>query len=314
MALTCARCGTQNPDSNRFCQACGTPLVAGAQQQAPAMPVGAAPASPFTPAPPPPGGYAAPPPPPGGFAPPPPGPPPAYQSPYYSPATGGAQPPVHRTPWLIIIAAVVGLIVIMAGCGTVLAFSGFGKNTQTSSNFKSLSSPSPAGTPTPLPSPSATPSTSGGNGTESNAGENVLVPTGWSVLSKDDETITLESPNGDGSLTIGSGPQSPPQSAQQNKDDLDTFFKQKFPDTKLCPGTKVSTGDMDGAKGIFWQLCFTLTSGSQSVAVGAPIFVGANSSGSVYYAVILETEVSNMDNFIKECTPILGGGIHWKLS
>jgi len=26
MALTCARCGAQNPDGNQFCQACGTPL------------------------------------------------------------------------------------------------------------------------------------------------------------------------------------------------------------------------------------------------------------------------------------------------
>ena len=224
------------------------------------------------------------------------------------------QPPVHRTPWMIIIAAIVGLVVIMAGCGTVLAFSTFGKNTQTASSFKSLSSPSPAGSPSPLPSPTATPPSSGGNGTESNSSENVLVPNGWSVLNKDDETITLESPSGDGSITIGSGSQSPSQSAQQNKDQLDAFFKEKFPDTKLCPGTKVSTGEMDGAKGIFWQLCFTATSGSQSVAIGAPLFVGANSSGSVYYAVILEAEVSNMNNFIKESTPILDGGIHWKLS
>jgi len=303
MAIACARCGNQNPDGNKFCQACGSPLAAAAAP-APAAPVGAAPASPFTQ--PPPAAYAAPPP---GA---PPGPPPAFQSPYYSPAAGGAQPPVHRTPWMIIIAVVVGLVVIMAGCGTVLAFSGFGKNTQPGGSFKSLSSPTPGTTPTPLPSPSSTPAT-GGTGTESNASETVLVPKGWTVLSKDDETITLENPNGDGSITIGSGAQSPPQSAQQNKDQLDAYFRQKFPDTKDCPGTKSSTGDMDGAKGIYWQLCFTVTSGSQSVAIGAPIFVGANASGSVYYAVFLESEVSNMNNFIKEAAPVLDGGIKWKV-
>ena len=70
---------------------------------------------------------------------------------------------------------------------------------------------------------------------------------------------------------------------------------------------------MDGAKGIYWQLCFTVTSGSQSVAIGAPIFVGANASGSVYYAVFLESEVSNMNNFIKEAAPVLDGGIKWKV-
>ena len=304
MAIACARCGTQNPDGNKFCQACGSPLAAA--PQAPAAPVGATPAAPwqtvpYTPAP----GQGAP-------ISPPQGPAPAYQSPYYSPAAGGAQPPVHRTPWVIIIAVVVGLVVIMAGCGTVLAFSGFGKNTQPAGSFKSLSSPTPATTPTPRPSPSPTP-VIGGAGTETNASETVLVPKGWTVLSKDDETITLESPSGDGSITVGSGAQSPPQSAQQNKDQLDAYFRQKFPDTKDCPGTKSSTGDMDGAKGIYWQLCFTVTSSSQSVAIGAPIFVGANASGSVYYAVFLESEVSNMNKFIKEAAPVLDGGIKWKL-
>ncbi len=27
MALVCARCGTQNPDTNRFCQSCGTHVL-----------------------------------------------------------------------------------------------------------------------------------------------------------------------------------------------------------------------------------------------------------------------------------------------
>ena len=27
MAIACARCGTQNPDGNKFCQACGSPLA-----------------------------------------------------------------------------------------------------------------------------------------------------------------------------------------------------------------------------------------------------------------------------------------------
>jgi hypothetical protein len=302
MAIACARCGAQNPDGNRFCQSCGAPLAAVPQQ--PATPVGGAPAAPWQAVPYPGQAVQAPPPPP-------PGPQPAYASPYYAPAAGGAQPPVHRTPWVMIVAVVVGLVVIMAGCGTVLAFSGFGKKTQTGSGFNALTSPSPAGTPTPLPSPTGTP---GSSGSETNSSETVIIPKGWTVISKDDQSITLQSPSGDGSITIGSGPQSPPQNAQQDKSQLDAYFKQKFPDTKDCAGTKTSTGAMDGAKGIFWQLCFTVTSGSQSIAIGAPLFVGANSNGSVYYLVLLETEASNMDAFIAEATPIMKGGIHWKLS
>src|SRR5579859_1272044 len=98
MALTCARCGAQNPDGNAFCQACGTPLTAAATRSTPGNP-------PWALAPPPPGPPAAPPPgSPGGVAGPPPGLAPpvqtmggGYQSPYYVPTT--PQAPVHRTPW-----------------------------------------------------------------------------------------------------------------------------------------------------------------------------------------------------------------------
>src|SRR5438876_10147198 len=110
MALVCPRCATQNPDGNSFCQACGSPL--NAPPPAPAMPVAAAPASPFTEPP----AFTTPPA--AAYAPPPP-PPPAYQSPYSAPASGAIQPPVHRTPWLVIIAAAAAPVLVMAGAGTV---------------------------------------------------------------------------------------------------------------------------------------------------------------------------------------------------
>src|SRR3981081_4733709 len=119
MAVTCARCGTQNPDGNQFCQACGPPLA-----------IAAAPPGPPTalPGPPP-----MPPPPPAG-----------YQSPYYAPSAVGPQPPVHRTPWMLIISAVVVLFVIMAGCGTAIAVLGSRAGNQADSSGI-LPSPSPAG-------------------------------------------------------------------------------------------------------------------------------------------------------------------------
>src|SRR6266851_3934324 len=127
MALTCARCGTQNPDGNSFCQACGTPLAA----VAPRPPVGPPPVGPPPVGPPPMG-------PPQGargviMGPPPDLPPPTYQSPYYAPVPGVYQPPIHRTPWVLIISAVLGLLVIMAGGGAALAFVN-ARNNQTSAD------------------------------------------------------------------------------------------------------------------------------------------------------------------------------------
>ena len=284
MAVTCAKCGAQNPDGNQFCQACGTPLAVAVAPTAP----GAVPPGP-PPAPPPPQA--------------------GYQSPYYAPSAVGPQPPVHRTPWILIISAIVVLIVLMVGCGaTIAVFSNRTSGQVISSGL--LPSPSPAGTPRPLASPSPV-STSGGNA--SNKGETFILPAGWTVQSQDDETILITNPNGDGSVTIGSGASSPAQTAQQNKDTIDKFFQGKYPDTKTCAGTKTTTGTLNGAAGIFWELCFTLSSGGQSVQAEAPLFAGANSGGSVYYLVLLLTSQANVQTFINDATPILKS-ITWKLT
>jgi hypothetical protein len=220
---------------------------------------------------------------------------------------------VHRTPWVLIIGAVAGLLVVMVGCGTALALIGHNAATQTNAAGISLPSPTPAGSPGQTPSSSPSPSPASTSGTSaSNTGESVTVPAGWVVQSKDTETITLTNPNGDGSVTIGSGPSNPKQSIQQNKDTLDKFFVGQYPDTKNCPNSKTTTSSLSGEPGIFWVLCFTLTSGGHSFQAGAPLFVGANADGSVYYVVILLTSYANMDNFVTEATPILKS-IHWKL-
>jgi hypothetical protein len=224
---------------------------------------------------------------------------------------------VHRTPWVLIIGAVAGLLVVMVGCGTALALIGHNAATQTNTTGISLPvvpSPSPAGSPgqTPSSSPSPSPASTGAS-TASNTGESVTVPAGWVVQSKDSETVTLTNPNGDGSVTIGSGPSSPKQSVQQNKDTMDKFFVSQYPDTKNCPNSKTTTSSLSGAPGIFWVLCFTLGAGGQSIQAGAPLFAGANSDGSIYYVVILLTSYANMDNFVTEAAPILRS-IQWKLT
>jgi len=292
VALTCARCGAQNPDGNLYCQACGTALTA-------AGAVATAPPPPAPPA----GAFAGPPP---GIA------PPVvaaggYQSPFYTPpAVPGA---VHRTPWMLIIAAVLLLTVLMAGFGTAMAILGNRSSSGTGgSRVGELTSPTPQGSPSPVASPTSKSTTS-----ESNDGLTIPVPPGWAVASKDSETIILTDPNSDGSISVASGPSSPPQSAQDNKNTIDGYFKGKYPDARACPNTSTTNTSFNGAKGISWTTCFTLTSGSHSVPAAASLFAGANSSGSVYYVVMVLTRQDNLQAYLTMSKPVLQG-VHWKLS
>ena len=303
MALACPRCGTQNPDGNQFCLACGNPLAAPAP--APAMPVGAAPASPFTQPPP---AYVAPPA--VGYAPPP-GPPPAYQTPFYAPAPGYAPAPVHRTPWMVIIGVVAALVLVMAGVGTVLAV-GLSHSTgnQAASTVGELSSPSPAGPPSPIPTPSVQASAS--TASSSDGTVTVPVPDGWSVQSTDGDTVGLLDPDSTGAIEVSSGTVSPPTTALQAKGEVDAVFKQQFPDTKPCAGSKTTNASIGGVTGIEWQLCFTVTSGAQAMPFAALMFVATNGAGTTGYAVEIIAPAGNFATVVNESAPILKG-IVWHL-
>jgi zinc ribbon protein len=314
MAIACARCGAQNPDANQFCQACGTPLIVPAAGVAPAGP----PPPPAAPPPGPPQAPAqapaaswqvvaqqpapevswAPAGPPPGMAPPM-GAPTSYQSPYYDPT--GVQIPVHRTPWTMIVAGVVALIVVMGGFGTALALMGNHDNSQ---NGGLSTVPSPSSSPSP---------TANGTATVSNIGETVPVPAGWTVVSKDATSVSLEDPTHSGDVTVASGPSSPAQTAQQDMVTIDRALQKKYPDTRVCPGTNISTSTFNGAPGIFYTLCMTLTSGNQSLRAVASMFAGANADGSVFYLVMMITEEGNLQGFTAVARPVLLG-IHWKLS
>ena len=292
MALTCARCGAQNPDGNVYYQACGAPLAA---------PAGFAPAAAAAPG-------AVPGPPPG--IPPPTAGPAGYQSPYYIPAPG-ASVPVHRTPWTLIIAVVVALIVLMAGGGTALALLGNRGSANTpGGGIADVPSPTPAASPSPVASPT---SSSTSPGTFSNDALTLTIPTGWTIESKDAETVTLLEPNRSGTVTVASGPSIPPQTAQNNKDTIDSQLKSQYSDTRECPNTSPKTASFNGASGIAWTLCFTITSGANSIPAAASLFAGANSSGSVYYVVMVLTTQSNLQNLTNEAKPMMQS-VHWKLS
>jgi len=231
-----------------------------------------------------------------------------YQSPYYMPV--GPAPVIHRTPWMLIIAGVVALTVLMAGCGTALAILG---NRSANTGGPGIGSELPSPTPGVTPSPIASPTPKLGATTASNDGLSVPVPMGWSVADKDNETIVLTDPNSEGSVTLASGPSSPTQTAQDNKNTVDGYFKSKYPDARNCPNTTTTAGSFNGAKGISWTVCFTITQGANSVPAAASIFAGANSSGGVYYAVMVLTRQSNLQAYMNESKPVLQG-VQWKLS
>lgn len=229
-----------------------------------------------------------------------------YQSPYYAPPGGGV--PVHRTPWMLIIAGVVALVVLMAGCGTALAILGNRASNTSGTGVGELSSPTPGVTPSPIASPTYLGAT-----TESNDGLTVPKPAGWTVESKDKESIILSDPSGEGSVTLASGPQAPAQAAQDNKNTIDSYFKNKYPDSRNCPNSTATSSTFNGAKGISWTLCFTLTDGAHSIPAAGSLFAGANGSGNVYYVVMVLTRQDNLQNYLNIAKPVLQG-VHWKLS
>jgi hypothetical protein len=306
--MVCSRCGAQNPAGNQFCQACGTPLTSAAAGVAaptgPAPPLG----PPSPPGPPPAAAQAA------TYSAPlayasPPATPAVYQSPYYAPRPGAVQAPAQRTPWVVIISVVVVLVLVMSGIGTAIAIIGSRTSNLAGSGLSSgLSSPNPAGSPSPVGSPIA-----GQGSTASNPGVTVPIPSGWSVANKDSESITLDDPNNTGAVTVASGLSNPAQSAQQNKDTVDRVYRSKYPDAKPCPGTQATTSTLNGAAGIIWEVCFTMTSGGQSLSAASSMFAGANSDGTVYYLVQVLTEQGNLSSFVSQAKPILQGVI-WKLT
>ena len=194
----------------------------------------------------------------------------------------------------------------MAGCGTAIALLG-GKASISGGITPDVPSPSPAGSPSPAASPVALVGP-----TASNPVVTIPVPAGWAVSAKDNESITLSDPNGLGFVSVGSGPQNPHLTAQQQMTEFGAEWKAKYPDTVSCGSLRPTPGSLGGVQGIFWQLCFTLVSSGRSVPAEGSLFVGANADGSVWYGVILLTAQTYMQNLTAESAPILKG-IQWKL-
>lgn len=212
---------------------------------------------------------------------------------------------------MVIIAVVVALTIVMAGVGTALAMLGNrGSQNTPSGGIADIPSPTPGLTPSPVASPT---STQAATGLQTNDGFSLTVPSGWIVESKDNESMVISDPNTQGSVSVASGVSIPAQTAQQNKDTVDSTLRSKYPDTKACPSSKATTSTFSGASGISWTLCFTVTGGANSVAAAASLFAGANASGTVYYLVMVLTSQTNLQSYLNLSRPVVQS-VHWKLS
>ena len=298
MPVACSRCGTQNPDGNRFCQNCGTVLAA-----APPVATQAAPTAPA----PVPGGPAV-------------GPPPAmggYQNPYYAPA----QPQqVHRTPWLLVVGIIVGLVLVMGACGVGIAIVVPKGNTNTNQTSGPKlgtpappaikSSPSPVGQASPSPKP--TPGQSSGGQTVSVASLTVSVPSGFQVIDKNDNGVTVQTPKGDGVIQVQSGKLSNPTTEQQLQQAVLAYLKQKYPDANVCGSD--NNVEINGPSGSIAKICFTLTSqNSPAVAAAAVYWLATNSAHNVFYEVDGFTTDANFDSFMDTTSPFVDS-VNWKLA
>jgi len=226
------------------------------------------------------------------------------------------------------VSVVALLVLLAAGVGTAVGLAG--SHLSSSPNLMGIAGQMTGPSPTPSPSPTASPEPTGPPGTlvfpspvistvpfqpgppQSTESESVPVPAGWTVSSQDSNSITLDDPNGVGSVTVASGPSNPRQTAEQYRDSINQYFERRYPDTGPCPNSAASVGALNGAPGIIWVLCFTMTAGGQSFPAACAIFAGANSSGSVYYLVSVLTSQGNLQSYVAEAQPVVQG-IQWKL-
>lgn len=309
MAIACANCGTQNPDGNKFCQSCGKPLAA--------APLGAA-AAPAAAAPPPP----APAPAPGAAG----APPPGY-SPYYAPVPGQGVT-VHRTSPGLIIGIVGGLVLLMVAAMFLIGLIFLRPQPKPVANVTThgtpapttpvpttpvpqptstgpgpTPTPAPTQRPTPTPTPAPTPTPHSGGATIKTSSFQVSAP-GWKNLKQDSQSVTLLSPQGDGTLSIAAG-------SLQQKTDTQTFLTtvltdiaKKYPDAKICLKPVAET--TGGKEGILVGACYTYTPSSGAAFPAADVIWADVDSSNNLFVYEVFCQVKDFDNvYNKEVLPVV---------
>jgi hypothetical protein len=318
MAVTCANCGTQNPDGNKFCQSCGKPLAA--------APVGAAGAPPPAPIPTPtPAAAQAPGATPGGA----PMPGPGYQSPYYAPQPGQAAVAVHRTSPGLIIGIIGGLVLLMVGAMVLIGLlfirpspNPHPNPVATVANVPATPAPStptpvagsspPPATPTPrsTPVPTPTPSRPSGSNVIKTSSFQVNAP-GWKNLKQDSLSVTLLSPQGDGTLFILAGQLKQPSDTQSWVTSFLTDVGKKYPDAKIC--LKPAAETHGGKDGIIVGACYTYTPSSGSAFAAADVLWASVDTNNNVFMYEVFCEAKNFDNvYNKETLPVIAdNSLQW---
>jgi len=303
MALTCSRCGTQNPDSNRFCQNCGAQLAASSPAPAPT------PVAPPAPAPTP---SATPP----SWAP---------SSTYYTPS----QPvTLRRLPVGLIAGAVVALLILMSGVAVVAAAIAKGTvvpGDQTGRTFTPApssvppspitggnASPSPVAPPSPVSSPSPTPTSAPtGQGSVCNSTLCLTPAQGWTVKSKDDTSVLLAYDNPVGFAHFQALKPGSPVKAIDELQRLFDGIKKQSPDATICQQAQDLT--VGGNKGPYIIACFTFTpQGGQAIKIVELLWIAVSADGTVEYEWDAFSTDSNFDNFLKAVNP-LQHTVQWKI-
>jgi zinc ribbon protein len=293
----CTNCGVQNPDGNRFCQNCGRPLLAAAAPPPP-QPMAPPPPAPMAPAPP---------------------PPPGYQNPYYAPQPGQAVVASRTSPWLL-IGVVGGLVLFMIIAVAVIAAvllrpSPTPHPRPVANQTATPGTPAPVGTPTsqPLrtPTPTPTPSRSSGGSNVIKTNSFQVNAPGWKTLHQDNLSVTLLSPQQDGTLQILGG-----QLKQQSdtKTFLDQYLAQiaqKYPDVKLCLQPKSESHG--GKDGVIVGACYSYTPQTGSAFPAADVIWASVDSSNNLFSYEVFCQSKDFDNvYNKEVLPVIAdNSLQW---
>jgi hypothetical protein len=140
----------------------------------------------------------------------------------------------------------------------------------------------------------------------------VNVPSGFQVIDKNDDGVTVQTPKGDGVIQVQSAKLSSPTSEAQLQQAVLAYLKQKYPDANVC-----GNGDnvqVNGPTGSIVKICFTLTQQNQpAVAAAAVYWLATNSAQNVFYEVDGFTAADNFDTFMNDTSPFVDS-VSWKLA
>jgi hypothetical protein len=230
--------------------------------------------------------------------------PPGYQSPYYV-AVG--EQPVHRLPWLTVIAIVAGLVLVLGCFGAALAF--VRPHTNAAGSVSGFGNPAPPSAVSAGPTTEADPAPVE---TVTISSLSVTVPSGFSVEDKSDVQVTVSTPDGEGLIQVESQRMSVAATAQQLQQQAFGDLKQKYPDAKLCASQ--DNVEVNGPVGSMQKICFTATEqGASALSVAAVVWIATNAAHNVMYEVDGLTVADSYDGFIDMTSPLVNS-VSWKLS